>query len=739
MTTAAEPAARTSNEQVEPDPVVTEAARPRSNLVVALVHAATAALFLLVVVAAFFHDVRRSPDFDPQYMRVLVERSMRFGSNFYVSGIHNKGPLEPIVYRVAAAVGGHDGFWYAIAALVMLAALACAAAAAAVAKALGAPRALAVAAGAALFVHLTLSGADYAGVLYARNMTVALLASALVVVVTERMWATPRRAGVAAALVGVLLGLVAQTLLTEGLACAALLAIAVWWRRDVRWGSIRAVWAIVVAAAVTFASAPFAYTVTGSSREFFDGWWRYAGFMSAGTGRSVADQIGLGWDQGYVYYQDRPLALVVVVAAIVLAVVTWRRSSVRARALQLGLIGWWAAAWIELTASQRYSSHYFSVLALPTALLATVAGVSLLDLAGDLRRSTTWRWTSAAPGLAVVIALYLGNTASLRDGLRAEREFHGIHAAEVQREQGQGGTVRTVRAVLDLVSADGDPLLAWTSYPWTYLDVDRVAATRFIWKTFLIGEIYLGRTSQDYVLPDTWSDFDADLRQSDPAAFVSLSATPVQADTPFAAYVEREFREAYVGPVEQVHLRRAIFDQLVGGRSTTPWVATGSAGSRPGAGWQVGTGTVAFTGAPATSATAETGAPAPLTLDDRARCARFDATVDAPGGTLPDLSFVVDDPTGGSERVRLGIRDGEAYSASDTVRFEAVPVHASGASSSVSLVVGDRSAALIVDGQIVAAVRLAGPSRISLSPSPGLSVTGLTSGPSTLGDCAGGG
>lgn len=739
MTTAAERAA-------PPDPVPGGAADDRApdtstgdegfrrqagSLPVLVVQTATAALFALVAMAAFFYDEQRSQDFDPQFMRVLVERSMAFHSNFYVAGIHNKGPLEPLVYRLAAAVGSHDGFWYAIAAFVVVAAFACAAAACSVVRAMGARRGLAVAAGAALFVHLTLSGADYAGVLYARNITIALLALAVVVTVSDRAWSSPVRSGLAAATIGVLLGLVAQTLLTEGLACAAVYAIAASWRRDVRWGSIGARFAIIVAAVVTFASAPFAYAVTGSAREFFDGWWRYAGFMSEGTGRSVRDQIGLGWHQGYVYYQARPLALVVVVAAVVLAIITWRRTPRRVRALQLGLLGWWAAAWIELTASQRYSSHYFSVLALPTALLAVAVGVSLVRLVGEgvgPLPTPVSRWTVAAPALAVVLALYLGSTTSLRAGLRAQGDFDGVGAEAAKREQTQGGTVRTVRAVLDLVSSDGDPLLAWTNYPWTYLDVDRVAATRFIWKSFLIGEIYLGRTSTDYVLADTWTDFETDLRQSDPAALVTLTNTPVDVDTPFATYADREFSEAYAGPVEQVHLRRAIFDELVGDRAATPWTAPSAGPATPPAtGWAIGPGGLEFT---------PTGTPAPLVLDGDARCERLDGTITTAGS--PGFAFVFDDASGGAERVRLGIEGAQAYSASDQVRFESVPMTGSGPIQ-FSLIVGDRSAALVVGGRIVAALRLGGePSNVTLLPEGGaLTVTNLTHGGFALGDCAG--
>ena len=59
---------------------------------------------------------------------------------------------------------------------------------------MGANRNLAVAAAAVMFVHFTFSGADYAGVLYARNMTTALLALTWIVALSNAPWTTARRA-----------------------------------------------------------------------------------------------------------------------------------------------------------------------------------------------------------------------------------------------------------------------------------------------------------------------------------------------------------------------------------------------------------------------------------------------------------------------------------------------------------------------------------------------------------------
>ena len=64
----------------------------------------------------------------------------------------------------------------------------------------------------------------------------------------------------------------------------------------------------------------------------------------------------------------------------------------------------------------------------------------------------------------------------------------------------------------------GDPLLAWTPYPWVYLNLRRVSATRYIWKSFLMGEIYLGNSGPEYVLPGTWEHFLDDVEATNPSA-----------------------------------------------------------------------------------------------------------------------------------------------------------------------------------------------------------------------------
>ena len=68
-----------------------------------------------IAVIAVFHMQLSAANYDPQYMRVLVERTIRLGGSYYDNGIHNKGPLEPAVYEFAGRIGGRSGFWFVIA------------------------------------------------------------------------------------------------------------------------------------------------------------------------------------------------------------------------------------------------------------------------------------------------------------------------------------------------------------------------------------------------------------------------------------------------------------------------------------------------------------------------------------------------------------------------------------------------------------------------------------------------
>ena len=128
----------------------------------------TAFIVAAFVVAAFFDNEFRSRSWDPQQMRDYVERTIHFGGTFYENGLLNKGPLEPVVYRLAAALTSWEGFWYAISFFILIVSGLVAWAASRAAQVVGGHRLLGVALGIGVFFHFTLGKADYAGVLYSR-------------------------------------------------------------------------------------------------------------------------------------------------------------------------------------------------------------------------------------------------------------------------------------------------------------------------------------------------------------------------------------------------------------------------------------------------------------------------------------------------------------------------------------------------------------------------------------------
>ncbi|TDT16324.1 hypothetical protein BDK89_1908 [Ilumatobacter fluminis] len=530
--------------------------------------AVSCTLMVLVAAASLFWMEARGADFDPQYMRTVVERTIRFGGSYYENAVHNKGPLEPFLYEIARRVGGFDGFWFMIALLSLAAACCVGAAAHVVTRLAGGPAVIGASVAAGTIVHFTLSGADYAGVLYARNITVALLCVIVVIAGTDACWTTGRRRIASAAGCGVLAGLAVQTLLTTVFAGSVVLLWVVWRRGRLETPRSRAgVW-IVIGGAVGLVSAPIWYLLRGSWRDFVDGWWVYARFMSEATDRSLADQGRLGWDSLFEYYRERPEVVVFVVLWGVVTLVRWHRLDGAQRALRLMIGAWFAAAWVELILSQRYSSHYFAVLAVPTLLmLADLVGQATARLA---RTGATHPILAWMPALAIVLSLQIGALEGLRVGVESMWAVQSTEEFTERRESGYSGRSHTMRATLDAVSDEQDPILAWTSYPWTYIDLHRTSATRYIWKTFLLGEIYLGRTSEEFVLDGTWDRFADDLAESDPVAFVVESGNPVDESTPFADVVESDFTPVWEDGDGTLSFRNDVAEWLEPNTAGTP-------------------------------------------------------------------------------------------------------------------------------------------------------------------------
>jgi hypothetical protein len=246
-----------------------------------------------------------------------------------------------------------------------------------------------------------------------------------------------------------------------------------------------------------------------------------------------------------------------------------------------------------------------------------------------------------------------------------------------------------VRAALDLVSEPGDPVLMWTSYPWPYLNLRRVPATRYIWKNFLLGEIYLARSGPQYVLPGTWETFVADVRRTDPAGFVVEAVNPLVPGTPFERVVEDRFTTMFGDEVATLGLRKDL----------AAWLRTPPASG----------------GSPSPDDTVELEPDASVRLED-AGCVRFDGEIVSAPDEEARVSFTFGSPSSTGTAVTPSLtfaRTGEA-SASVTSRGSvgnpfAVQVDVSlSEATPFTLVVGSRAAVLVIGGAVAGAVEADG-------------------------------
>ena len=260
------------------------------------------------------------------------------------------------------------------------------------------------------------------------------------------------------------------------------------------------------------------------------------------------------------------------------------------------------------------------------------------------------------------------------------------------------GVERSAQAVLDLVSHNGDPLLVWSNDPWPYLNFDRVPATRFFYKSFLLGEIYQGRTSTAYVLPDTWKWFAQDLRQSDPVAYLRADEPNLPGGNPFATYVAQNFDLVLPDANLPVSLRHDAARQVLIASGTQPW-----RGQRPPvshSGWTLHGSTASYVEGPVPSSQDQ------LTLSTTS-CFRLDGTIAADGSHgIGTVGFYFDDNTGKTQQMKLAFSGTYATSATDYNDFQREPTHVAAGTRRVpfSIVVGRRSAALVVNGAVRAAL-----------------------------------
>ena len=192
---------------------------------------------------------------------------------------------------------------------------------------------------------------------------------------------------------------------------------------------------------------------------------------------------------------------------------------------------------------------------------------------------------------------------------------------------------------------------------------------------------------------------------------------PMETGNPFAEYVHANFTKAYAGKDFNIYLRNDQADALLHGGSggvLTPNRALGATST-----WVADAGQATWA------------ADAAASVDDvielsPSMCTRVSGTYTAaPGAGGSFLSFRFDGVRSTDETMRLNIADTEVFSGNDATVFDSVildpatvdtaqPSPPDTASHAFAVVVGAHSAALVVDGQIRAAVRLPNPARLVL-------------------------
>ncbi|MGQ0825111.1 MAG: hypothetical protein ACT4OX_08830 [Actinomycetota bacterium] len=667
---------------------------------------------------------------DATFSQMLVNRALRFGGSYYENGIHPKGPLEEVAHDIARRIGGYNGHWYVISAMIAISALVLGYAAARTAMATGGNGYVGLAVGAAVFVHFTLSDAPYAGLFYARNILVAMLALAWIIVLEGRLWSTPRGLWIAALTTGLILGLAVQTILPALFDAAAIGIGALLLLRDrvenpARQRRLRDL--IVVSGAVGVASAPLWYLARGSFEEFWASWWTYALYQNVGIGLSTGEQLARGWDNAYAYYQERPVLFLLLAAFVVSTVSMWSQLDRRTRIVHGVVLAWFLAGWFQMVVGLRYSTHYYAVVAAPTAMI----GGALAGHAGRvlMNRPRPTRAILGAPLAAVLLTIYLssGTASRVVNASEITGAFTSIDRGVELGRNSRPGPDKSVQALLDLVSRDEDALLVWDDNQFIYPTYRRVPATRFHQKYFVLGAIYLGRTGPEYVLDHTWEWFADDIRESDPAAF--LETDPVEAGR-FKVLVDDNFTPVFTGTNDTVHLRNELAAAVVDGAASDQWELEGPPLAETG--WDAGAGAARF----------EQDALAPV--DDRLpfasdSCRRIEGRVDThePGSAGVVFHFFDDagalDAAGRRpESVRI-VLDGATAASKDVNDgvIEQLPTGREGDDAiPFALVMGKRAAVLVVGGRVVAAVRLPADTSVTVEPMrPALEFLRLAVGP----------
>lgn len=645
-------------------------------------------LTMMSIVALEF----RTQDWDPSFARTIIERIDRFGGTYYQNGIWHHGPIDALLYDIPRFFTTYGTYWFGIALLVIAMSGLVALSITRIAKFFEIQNSIVLALAIAVFLHLSISSSDYAGVIYSRNTTTTMLVCTFAFGLTRRPWKSPRLANRSLIIACATLGLAVQTMVSS-IITAVVVGAFVYLLHRQEISLRRPIIYSVLSFAISVATAPMWYLMRGSFGEFWANWWVMARHMNSATNRNLLNQFSLGWDKFYEYYTQRPELALIVGIFITLLIKNWTSMTEAKKITNGAVLLWFVAAWVELIISQRYSSHYFVIPTIPTSIMLVIVASSFFP-AVPRKDEGLLRNASVIPAILTAIVLIFYQCSDLFwSGAEGLSRFQSFRQHQQFVSDTRSGESKTVRAVLDLATSDNDAVLAWTMFPWTYLEHQRVPATRLSWKSFMLGEIYLASTSEKYILPETWKWFADDMKQSQPNAYLHPKEIAFVDSTPFASYASENFDLAMETDKHRISLRKELWAQMIS--PLEPGVEEENQ-----------------------KRTDSEGSPVPLISH---RCTRSDITIIRESSDAKysvDLNFEQNSHQAPQSVIRIDTNKIQVLANGYTQYSQALPSPFN-EELTLSILLGTRSAAVVINGQIASAIRLQNPTGVSMSSTHG--------------------
>jgi hypothetical protein len=200
------------------------------------------------------------------------------------------------------------------------------------------------------------------------------------------------------------------------------------------------------------------------------------------------------------------------------------------------------------------------------------------------------------------------------------------------------------------------------------------------------------------------------MRQTHPVAYMLVGEPSLPGGNPFADYVEHNFEPVFDNEEMPVSLRHDVAREVLRGAAREKW--TGRPPDLSPSGWSVDGNNARYTQGPSASSDDQ------LTLSTRS-CFRLDGEIRADAaGALGQVIFRFNDNAGTNERLKLAFDGSNAISGSDFVDYLSSPAGIKAGTPTVpfSLIVGRRSAALVIEHRVRAALQL--PESVTVTAEP---------------------